>query len=205
MALRGFPITIVYRERAPALEALMRSWRELHGTTTIPRGSAARGVLRALREGRIVAMTLDQDTPRREGIFVPFFTRLACTRDAPARIAMRTGTPVMPAFLFRRDGSHRHEIRCFPALALEPAGGDAEGALRENVRRMVRAIEEAIREAPDQWAWSHRRWRTQPPGEARPYPSRGRGRALRVPGAPRVEEKGSSGSPPRAGGAAAKN
>jgi KDO2-lipid IV(A) lauroyltransferase len=111
----------------------------------------------------------------------------------------------MPVFLFRRDGSHRHEIRCFPALALEPAGSDAEGALRENVCRMVGAIEEAIRAAPDQWAWSHRRWRTQPPGEPRPYPSRGRRRALRVPLAPRVEVAGPSQAPPRAGGAAAEN
>jgi KDO2-lipid IV(A) lauroyltransferase len=181
MALRGFPITIVYRERGPDIEATLRSWRELHGTTTIPRGSAARGVLRALRERRVVAMTLDQDTPRREGVFVPFFSRLACTRDAPARIAMRTGAPVLPVFVFRRGESHRHHMRCLPALTLEPAGSDAEGAVRENVRRMTRVIEDAIREAPDQWAWTHRRWRTQPPGEPRPYPLGGRLRALRVP------------------------
>jgi len=182
MALRGFPITIVYRERGPDLEATLRSWRELHGTTTIPRGSAARGVLRALRERRVVAMTLDQDTPRREGVFVPFFSRLASTRDAPARIAMRTGAPVLPVFVFRRGESHRHHMRCLPALDLEPAGGDPEGAVRENVRRMTRVIEDAIREAPDQWAWTHRRWRTQPAGEPRPYPTGGmRSRALRVP------------------------
>ena len=185
MALRGIPITIVYRERAPDLEATLLGWRELHGTTVVPRGSAARGVLRALRDGRVVAMTLDQDTPRREGIFVPFFSRLACTRDAPARIAMRTGAPVLPVFLFRKGESHRHHMRCLPALALEAAGSDPEGAVRENVRRMTHAIEEAIRQAPDQWAWSHRRWRTQPPGEPRPYPpGRGWTRRLRVPPRP---------------------
>lgn len=182
MALRGIPITIVYRERAPALDATLRSWRELHGTAAIPRGSAARGVLRALRGGRVVAMTLDQDTPQREGVFVPFFSRLACTRDAPARIAMRTGAPVLPVFLFRRGERHAHHMRCAPPLALEPAGSDPEGAVRENVGRMARAIEDAIREAPDQWTWSHRRWRTQPPGEPRPYPPGGlRLRELRVP------------------------
>jgi KDO2-lipid IV(A) lauroyltransferase len=182
MALRGFPITIVYRERGPDLEATLRSWRELHGTTTIPRGSAARGVLRALRERRVVAMTLDQDTPRREGVFVPFFSRLACTRDAPARIAMRTGAPVLPVFVFRRGESDRHHMRCLPALALEPAGSDPEAAVLENVRRMTRVIEDAVREAPDQWAWTHRRWRTQPHGEPRPYPLGGwRARPLRPP------------------------
>jgi KDO2-lipid IV(A) lauroyltransferase len=186
MALRGFPITIVYRERGPDLEATLRSWRELHGTTTIPRGSAARGVLRALREGRVVAMTLDQDTPRREGVFVPFFSRLACTRDAPARIAMRTGAPVLPVFVFRRSDGHRHHMRCLPPLALEPAGSDPEGAVLENVRRMTRVIEDAIREAPDQWAWTHRRWRTQPPGEPRPYAIAGRrARPLWLPHGPR--------------------
>ncbi len=128
-------------------------------------------------------MLIDQDTPRREGIFVPFFSRLACVRDAPARIAMRTGAPVVPVFIFRLGEGDRHVVRFHPALPMESGDGPREKAIHENVVRMTRAIEGAIRTAPDQWTWNHRRWKTQPPGEPRPYPSRRR-RSLHLRGVP---------------------
>jgi len=53
-----------------------------------------------------------------------------------------------------------------PALAL-PAQNGAEAAIVELTARCTTAIERAIREAPEQWLWSHDRWRTRPPGEAR--------------------------------------
>ncbi len=173
----GLPVTLVHRARSnPHLEALVTSWREQGGLEVVRRGTAARAVLAALRKGRIVALPIDQNASRRAGVFVPFFHRLACTRDGPARIAMRTGAPVVPVFLFREGQSARHVIRAGPALDLVPEGADRDAAVRENVRRMTRAVEEAVRAAPAEWSWTHRRWKTQPPGEARPYRSRRRHR-----------------------------
>ena len=177
VGLSGVPLTIVHRERDPVLESMMRDWRERGETIVLPRGNAARATLKALRRKRVVAMPLDQDTPLGEGVFVPFFGRLACTRDAPARIAMRTGVPVIPAFIYRLRGSQRHVVRIHPPLELVPGGSDPAGAVLENVRRMTRALEDAIRAAPEQWTWNHRRWRTQPDGEPRPYRTRERLRA----------------------------
>lgn len=178
MGLSGIPLTIVHRERDPVLESMMRDWRERGDTIVLPRGSAARATLKALHQHRVVAMPLDQDTPLGEGVFVPFFGRLACTRDAPARIAMRTGVPVVPAFIYRVGESERHVVRFRPALELVSRESDPEGAVLENVTRMTRSIEDAIRQAPEQWTWNHRRWRTQPDGEPRPYRTR---RRLRTP------------------------
>jgi KDO2-lipid IV(A) lauroyltransferase len=165
-AARGIPVSIVHREQGlPAFERLLQELRRSAGIEPLRRGSAARAVLRALRKGRIVAMPLDQDTPRAEGVFVDFFGRPACTRSAPARIAMRTGSPVVPGFLFRRPDGSGHVARFGPAIPLvaaEEAGNDADTAVIENTQRMTRAIEEAIRRAPDHWSWIHRRWRTAP-------------------------------------------
>ncbi|MEN8182128.1 MAG: lysophospholipid acyltransferase family protein [Myxococcota bacterium] len=186
MGAAGFPLTIVYRGREPVLEAVMRGWRERGETLMVARGSAARTTLKALRAGRVVAMTLDQDTPSSQGVFVPFLGRLACTRDAPARIAMRTGAPVVPSFIFRRGEDARHVVRFAPALELVAKGSNPEEAVLENVRRMVRAVEDVVRECPEQWTWNHRRWRTQPPGETRPY-LRGERLRARLAGAAPVE------------------
>jgi KDO2-lipid IV(A) lauroyltransferase len=112
-----------------------------------------------------VGIPLDQNTPRSEGVFVDFFGRPACTRDGPARLAMRTGSPVVPGFLFRRQDGSGYVARFEPAIPLvtpEELGNDRDAAVIENVQRMTRAIEEAIRRAPDHWSWIHRRWRTAP-------------------------------------------
>lgn len=177
MAAHGLPITVVHRGRDhPVLDDFVVGLREQGGAELLHRGSAARGALRALKEGKILAMPMDQNAPRSEGVFVPFFSRLACTRDGPARIAMHSGAPALPTFIERIGESTRHRVRILPALELDPAGEDKEAAVLANVARMNAALEDGIRHAPDQWTWTHRRWRTQPLGEPRPYPSRRRGR-----------------------------
>jgi KDO2-lipid IV(A) lauroyltransferase len=168
MAHAGLPLSIVHRtSKSEHLDDLILAWRQGSGIEVIRHGNAARAVLRALQGGRVVAMPLDQNASEHEGVFVPFFALPACTRDAPALLAMRTGTPVVPAFMFRVEGGTRHRIRILPALELLPEPCDraqTQAAVLENVRRMTAAIEAAVREAPAQWIWNHRRWKTQPEG-----------------------------------------
>jgi Kdo2-lipid IVA lauroyltransferase/acyltransferase len=163
MAAHGIPIAVVHRTRDnPLLDDLMGELRAASGAELLPRGSAARAALRGLRDGKVVAMTLDQNASRSEGVFVPFFGRPACTRAGPARLAMRTGAPVVPVFIERIGETARHRVRIQPPLPLVPEGDDPAAALVENVARMTRVVEDAIRRAPDQWIWTHRRWKTQP-------------------------------------------
>jgi KDO2-lipid IV(A) lauroyltransferase len=175
MALHGLPLSIVHRMNENAFaDRLVREWREHAGIEVLARGSAAREAIDALRRGRLLVVPLDQNAKRHEGIFVPFFGVPACTRDAPARLAMRLGVPVVPAAMYRIGGSGRHVLRIWPALALAPGGSDRAAAVRENVLRMNRALEEMIRQGPELWIWNHRRFRTRPEGEARLYPSKRR-------------------------------
>lgn len=170
MAARGFPLAVVHRRRDRAvLDAWVSRLRARAGTQLLGRGMAARAGLRALREGRILAMPYDQNSPRSQGVFVPFLGRLACTRHGPARMAMRSRVPVVPVFVHRVGEGPRHVARFHPALELAPEGEERERAVRENVARMTRAVEAEIREAPDHWVWTHRRWRTAPSGEPHPY------------------------------------
>jgi len=168
MSHAGLPLSIVHRtSKIEHLNDLILEWRHGSGIEVIGQGNAAWAARRSLQSGRVVAMPLDQNASEQEGVVVPFFGLPACTRDAPALLAMRTGAPVVPAFMFRIDGGTKHCIRIFPALALLPAPSDRQGTqavVLENVRRMTAAIEAAVREAPAQWIWNHRRWKTQPEG-----------------------------------------
>jgi len=177
MVAHGYPVSIVHRKREnPLLEVAAARWRKLGGAELLARGSAARGALRALRDGRFLAMPLDQDAPPSEAVFVPFFGRLASTRDGPARIAVRTGASVLPVFIRREGESGRHRVCVYPPVELLREGAETSVLALENTRRMTAALEQAIRDDPTQWTWTHRRWRTQPEGEAPPYPSKRRAR-----------------------------
>lgn len=172
MSAAGHPVVAVQRPRDNrALEAVASRIRAAGGAEMLPRGSAARAALRALRDGKYVAMLYDQNCKQEEGVFVPFFGRLACTRDGPPRLAMRTGAPVVPVFVYRQPDGFHHVARILPCVELVPEGSreDRQVAIVENARRMTRVMEDAVREAPDHWIWLHHRYRTQPPGEARPY------------------------------------
>jgi KDO2-lipid IV(A) lauroyltransferase len=165
MSAQGVPLSVVHRGFGnPHVEQLMSAVRG-EGVEELRMGRSVLGVLRALRAGRKVVLLLDQNAHRDEGVFVPFFGRPACTRSGPALIAMRWGFPVVPAFVRREEDGRSHVIRIAPALELGGLGDDSDEALVANVAHMTRIIEEAIRQAPEQWLWLHRRWRTRPAGD----------------------------------------
>jgi len=160
--LAGYPLSIVVRPLdSPALDALAGEMRRKTGVELIDKRGALRPVLEALRRGRMVGVLLDQNAARREGVFVPFFGRSASTSRSLALLSVRTGAPVVPIFI-AREAPGRHRVVIQPPLP-RPAANDPERAVVELTARCNEAIEAAIRRTPEQWLWSHDRWRTRPP------------------------------------------
>jgi len=140
----------------PALQQIVVDLRAHFGTRTIARGTrgAARQLLEMLRSGGALAMLIDQDT-KVDGVWVPFFGRLAFTPVGAAEIAIRQKALVVPSFIARRpDGDHQVLFR--PALDLPPNPRAATAI-------MTAEIEAQIRRHPEQWVWWHKRWRRQSP------------------------------------------
>jgi len=159
--LMGFPATVVVRPPdAPWLDVVVERLRRKAGIELIDKRGALRPVLRALQRGRLVALLLDQNASRREGVFVSFFGRPASTSKSLAVLAMRTRAPVVPMFIYRTDVG-RHRVVIHPPLPVD-ATPDNERAVTELTQRCTAAVEAAIGVAPDQWLWIHDRWRTQP-------------------------------------------
>jgi KDO2-lipid IV(A) lauroyltransferase len=160
--LMGYPLAIVVRPLdSPMLDVLAATIRRKTGAELIDKRGALRPVLQALRRGGLVGILLDQNATRREGVFVPFFGRAASTSRSLALLALRTGTPIVPIFI-RREGPGRHRVVIEPPLPL-PAANDLEAAIVELTARCTATIEAAVRQTPEQWLWSHDRWRTRPP------------------------------------------
>lgn len=167
--LMGHPITLVHRPMNNTLvDKEITDMRERAGTTSLPKKSAAKAALRALRKREIVAIPADQNQTRRYGVFADLFGLPASTTPGPARLAMLSGAPVVPVFLVREGDGDHHRIVVLPEVELVKTG-DREADVIENTRRCNVVFEEMLRRYPEQWIWFHKRWKTRPVGDPRIY------------------------------------
>lgn len=163
-AMHGHQISLVHHtQRFLAGDALMTFVRERAGVTVLRKHSAARAVLKLLSQGNLVGVPFDQNAKRSEAIFVPFFGEPASSSSGLARLVAITGAPVVPVFIVRRPDRRSHRIEILDEIPIR-RGGDAAADMEENTRRFVKAVEDMVRRYPDQFLWTHRRYRTRPRG-----------------------------------------
>jgi KDO2-lipid IV(A) lauroyltransferase len=163
VAATGLPISVVYRTiDQPVLDQALLGLRDASAVDQIPMGRAGTRVARALRNGRIVVVLLDQNAKAKEGVFVSFFGRPASTRYGPLTLAEILGVPILMGFASRDPDGRGHRMRIGPVLQLEAGSSDNEAVLQRNVQQITDVIENEIRASPGQWIWTHRRWRTKP-------------------------------------------
>ncbi len=163
MAREGYPVNVVARvTRDSRLEDLVQDYRTAGGAKVLWRGVSTRGMLRILRNGEGLGILGDLDT-KGEGIFIPFFGRSAYTQVGPAKLAARTGAPLVTGFI-ARTGPRSHRIRVTRCVKVseDPVPGDGSVNVVEAVRIYTDEIESWIRKYPDQWIWMHARWKTTP-------------------------------------------
>lgn len=160
----GIPMAMVTRPLDnPHLENLLFAYRTRSGNRIIHKHGAAKGILRAIREGWAVAIVIDQNVRGEQGIFVDFFGTPASTTPALATLALKTGAPIVPAFgIPLPDG--RYRIRYLPEVTIERSG-DRKTDIHLLTQKCTRVIEDTVRNDPEYWVWVHRRWRTRPPSE----------------------------------------
>jgi Kdo2-lipid IVA lauroyltransferase/acyltransferase len=169
-AMHGFQINLVHHtQRFLAGDALVTFVRERAGVDILRKHAAARAVLKALRRGETVGIPFDQNAKRSEAIFVPFFGELAATASGLARLVAISKAAVVPVFIVRRPDMRSHRIEIQDEVPIQRSG-DADADIQENTRRFVKAIEDTVRRYPEQFLWTHRRYRTRPRGMPPIYP-----------------------------------
>jgi len=164
-SLYGHPLSFLMRPLDnPYLDRMMRDYRTLHGNQTINKDDPTRGLLRALKAGRVVGFLMDTNMTPPQGIFVDYFGIPACTASGLARMALRTDAAVVPGFTLWNPRLRKYKLRFDPALTLIRTG-DQEADIVANTQLFTKVIEDFVRRYPDQWLWVHRRWKTRPPGQ----------------------------------------
>jgi Kdo2-lipid IVA lauroyltransferase/acyltransferase len=155
----GFEGGEVYRPpNNPYIDRWLVKQRAKNGPESqIAKGAAGtRKIFTLLRRGKAVFLLADQKT--NEGIAVPFFGREAMTTPAPAMLALKLGSVLLPASNERLPGS-RFRMTVHPPLEFTPTG-DQDRDVHTLTSLINDAIEKSVRYRPSQWLWIHRRWPT---------------------------------------------
>ena len=166
IAARVIPVCSMYvPQKNAAFDRLLRHGRERYGPVRlVTRKEGIKPILRSLRDGLPYFMLPDMDFGEKDAEFVPFFGVPAATLTALGRIAATTGAKVIPVVATYLPNYQGWRVRFYPAWENYP-GDD----MVEATRRMNAFIEERVREAPAEYFWTHKRFKTRPPGEPSLY------------------------------------
>jgi KDO2-lipid IV(A) lauroyltransferase len=149
------PIACLYRDpNNPVLAAHLRRHRSAWATRAIEMRDL-KGLLGALRAGEVVWYAPDQGKRTAQSELLPFFGEPCITNTSTPRLAEMTGAAVL-TFHARREADGSYTL----ALADAPAGIPSGDPAADTVR-LVRELEGAVRAAPEQYLWVHRRFKAR--------------------------------------------
>lgn len=117
-----------------------------------------KGMIKALRTGEALWYAPDHDYGRHASVFVPFFAvQESATITGTATLARVKGTQVLPCYTLRLPDDQGYRLVVGAPLDNYPTGDELVDARRSN-----QVIEAAVRQAPEQYMWLHRRYKTRP-------------------------------------------
>jgi KDO2-lipid IV(A) lauroyltransferase len=153
------------RQKDPVLDRIL-----YHGRTRfvmprlVSRQEGLRPLVRVMREGVPFYYLPDLDFGPRDSVFVPFFGVPAATITGLSRMARLARAAVVPVITRQLPGGRGYVLQFYPAWDNFPTD-DPEA----DARRMNAFIEARVCEAPEQYHWLHKRFKTRPPGEPPVY------------------------------------
>lgn len=157
--------TWLYKPQKGIVEKFFKEKRNAHGGNFVPTDkTGVMAIWRALRNGKLVGMSCDHDAGATGGVFAPFFNINAWTMALPAKLANKSHAPVYFMFLERLApgaGFHLHVLPVNSAIQQD----DAVAATTV----MNQLLETCIRQYPEQYDWTYKRFRRRPEGETNLY------------------------------------
>ncbi|WP_323839960.1 Kdo(2)-lipid IV(A) acyltransferase [Photorhabdus africana] len=150
----------VYRPNDNPVMDWLQTWGRLRSNKYMLDRKDVKGMIGCLKNGEVVWYAPDHDYGPRKSVFAPLFAVEHAATTTGTSILVRLADPAMIPFTPRRlpDGKG-YELIIQPAVAGFPKDDEVKAAAFMN-----RVVEQEILQAPDQYMWLHRRFKTRPKG-----------------------------------------
>ena len=170
---------VAARTRFGWADVLLSRSRNRLGNMIIDKKGALPKMTEGLRRGEVIGMLIDQSR-RKHGVEVRFFGRKATASPAPALLALRCKSLVLPAFSVRgTDGELTIQVKKPFEMTRT---GDLRHDIQSNTQRMIDVVEEMVRKYPDQWFWLLKPWKVHHPNLYSDWDARRRRRKAKKKG-----------------------
>ena len=113
--------------------------------------SGTREILKLFKNGVSIALMIDQRVS--EGKKIKFFNHEAYTTTIPAQLIKKFGCDVIPVHIERNKRYH------FNIKFFEPISFDKNKNIMQVTLELNKILEKMILKNPDQWIWTHNRWK----------------------------------------------
>lgn len=161
LAQYGDMFSVYSNQKNPHFNAKLLDGRTRFGKQLlISRQQGLLPVVKALKKGMSFYYLPDQDLAIKDALFIPFFGVPAATLNTVSRLAGITGAKVVPCTTYMLPHGQGYELQFHPVWKGYPTGDWVA-----DTRRVNEFIEQRVLEAPDQYFWLHKRFKTRPEGE----------------------------------------
>lgn len=166
LGLLGFPAYTVARPLDnPYLHQFVNRFRRVTGQHILPKKGGYEQIVDALSRGATMAFLADQYAGSK-GCWVEFFGRPASVHKAISLFSLNSDAPMLIGSA-RRTGKPLHYEMTLHGVADPRDLADEPDAVRRLTQWYTSELERAIRRAPEQYWWVHRRWKDNRPARRR--------------------------------------
>jgi len=176
----GFPVTAVMRPLDnPYLNRYLLDARAKRGLKLLYKKGVSQSADQILDDGGILCFIADQNAGRK-GQFVEFFGTKASTYKSIALLAMEHNVPIICGYARRLSKNFEYQLGCNRVI-LPQEWKNRKDELHWLTQEYTRAIEDFVRQAPEQYLWIHRRWKSRPREESKNTPALGTAEIKNIP------------------------
>jgi KDO2-lipid IV(A) lauroyltransferase len=147
---------LVGRQRNGLIDRYINRLRSSSGAALLTRDVSMRGIINIARKGGIVCWLSDQSAGK-NGLVVDFFGKPASTPRGAAAFSVKLNMPITCGFMVREKGPYQRFV--VKEFLMPDARLPKREAELELTQRYTRVLEEMVKEHPELYWWSHRRWK----------------------------------------------
>ncbi|AXX92915.1 lipid A biosynthesis acyltransferase [Malaciobacter molluscorum LMG 25693] len=157
VALKYGKLAVVNRKMDnPYINDMYERARDRNNITMLEKKSAAKGMLKAFKEKKAVALVIDQHM--KNGIEIQFFDKKVMATDATARLGLKFDAVIIPIFCVMND-FRDYTLKVGDMIDCKNINFKTEDHIKELTQMQSDLIEKQILEYPHLWFWQHKRWK----------------------------------------------